>query len=584
MNVLRAAGTCCALLFTLLLIAIPVRAATAPTAEQAPALRAFLSGYIVDGHNEPVKDAEIRVWVDGRQVELFSHGQPAARPRSQGDGTFLFDLHLSRPLAAATPVRIRIGKSSFKTVNLSCTGADFAHKGNELFLEKSVMLPRTLGPAFWIATLILLGVYVLITLELIHRTVVAMLGAAAILAVSSILGSIDPAYHIISFEAAVQKIDLNVIFLLLGMMVIVGVLKKSGLFQWSAARCYKLARGNIMLLSVMLMVLTAVASGFLDNVTTMLLIAPVTIEIAVALRITPIAFLIPEILAANVGGAATLIGDPPNIMIGSFAGLTFLAFLKNLALICAVTMIPLIIMSKLHYGKIYKLAEVEDPEAFAKSLQEDYRITDKSLLVVGLTILAVVIGLFVSHGYWHMEVSVAALTGASILFTYALLTRRVDLQSFMEKEIDWGSLLFFVFLFMIIGSVEESGLLSLIADGIFKLSQGHMVAAICVILWGSALMSAFIDNIPFTATMLPVTAYLSQVIPGAQNHVLWWALALGACLGGNGTMIGASANVVTIGIAEARGYHTSFVDFLKVGFVYMVISVAIANVWLLTFY
>ena len=178
----------------------------------------------------------------------------------------------------------------------------------------------------------------------------------------------------------------------------------------------------------------------------------------------------------------------------------------------------------------------------------------------------------------------AAPVRAAILFTYALLTGKVQLQDFMEKEIDWGTLLFFIFLFMIIGSVEESGLLSLIADGIFKLSQGHMVAAICVILWGSALMSAFVDNIPFTATMLPVTAYLSQVIPGAQNHVLWWALALGACLGGNGTMIGASANVVTIGIAEARGYHTSFIDFLKVGFVFMVISVAIANIWLLTFY
>ena len=488
------------------------------------------------------------------------------------------------PLPAATPVEIEISKSSFKTVQVKTTAAGFARKGSDLFLEESVTLRHILGPAFWIATLILLGVYVLITLELIHRTVVAMLGAASILAASAIFGSLDPAYHIISFQTAVQKIDLNVIFLLFGMMVIVGVLKESGLFQWSAARCYRLARGNIMFLSVMLMILTAVASGFLDNVPTMLLIAPVTIEIAVALSITPIAFLLPEILAANVGGTATLIGDPPNIMIGSFAGLSFVAFLKSLTLVCAITLIPLAIMSKLYYGRLYKLAAVEDPEAFARSLQEDYRITDKSLLVVGLAVLAVVITLFVSHSYWHMEVSVAALIGGAVLFTYALLTRKVDLQTFMEKEIDWGTLLFFIFLFMIIGSVEESGLLSLIADGIFKLSQGHMVAAICVILWGSALMSAFVDNIPFTATMLPVTAYLSQVIPGAQNHVLWWALALGACLGGNGTMIGASANVVTIGIAEARGYHTSFIDFLKVGFVFMVISVAIANVWLLVFY
>ena len=183
-----------------------------------------------------------------------------------------------------------------------------------------------------------------------------------------------------------------------------------------------------------------------------------------------------------------------------------------------------------------------------------------------------------------MEVSVAALIGAALLFTFALVTGRVRLQEFIEREIDWGTLLFFIFLFMIIGAVEEAGLLAAIADAILHLSKAHLGLAIALVLWGSALASAFVDNIPFTATMLPVTAYLSQVIPGAEGHVLWWALALGACFGGNGTLTGASANVVTVGIAEARGYHVGFRRFFRIGFLYMLISVALCHLWLLLFF
>jgi Na+/H+ antiporter NhaD/arsenite permease-like protein len=329
------------------------------------------------------------------------------------------------------------------------------------------------------------------------------------------------------------------------------------------------------------MVLTAVTSAFLDNVTTMLLMVPVSIEIAVALGISPLALLIPETLASNVGGTATLIGDPPNIMIGSYAGLTFLQFLQNLSLICLVVMVPLFFVARFFYGKQYHAGKVADPVSFARKLKEEYRITDRSLLGVGLAVLALVIGLFLSHGLFHMEVSVAALLGASLFFTYGLVTGKVKLQQFLEREIDWPTLLFFLFLFIIVGAVEEAGLLSLVADWILQLSRGSLTISICLILWGSAIMSAFVDNIPFTATMLPITAYLTQAVPGAEGGVLWWALALGACLGGNGTMIGASANVVTVGIAEARGYHISFLKFMKVGFIFMLISVAIANLWLL---
>jgi Na+/H+ antiporter NhaD/arsenite permease-like protein len=317
----------------------------------------------------------------------------------------------------------------------------------------------------------------------------------------------------------------------------------------------------------------------------MLLYTPVLIEIALALKISPLALLIPGVMASNVGGTATLIGDPPNIMIGSYTGLTFMQFVTNLTLVCIIAMIALVIYNKFFYAKAYAKAKVEDVDGFIAFLKEEYKITDKTLLGYGLFVMALVVSFFVTHGFWHMEVSIPALFGAGLLFTYAILTKKVKMLELIEKDIEWTTLLFFMFLFVIVGAVEEAGLLAVIADWVLNVSQGNLVAAICMILWVSAIMSAFIDNIPFTATMLPITAYLTKVIPGAaDDNVLWWALALGACLGGNGTMIGASANVVTMGIAEAAGHHIKFFVFMKYAFAYMLISVAICNVWLLIFY
>ena len=546
--------------------------------------RLYLSGSVLDSHQSPVREARLQLTIAGRVQPLQSHGLQTLSLETGSSGEFVAEVDLAAPPAPGTPLALHISKPGFQDLVLPLAGADLARHDGNFLVERDATLVRRAGYGFWIAAAVLLGVYLLITLELIHRTVVAMLGASFLLAVSAIGGKFLPELKIISFAGAVAKIDLNVIFLLFGMMVIVGVLKESGLFQWAAARCYSLARGRILVLAVMLLLLTAIASAFLDNVTTMLLIAPVTIEIAVALKITPLAFLLPEVLAANVGGAATLIGDPPNIMIGSYAGLTFLDFLANLGLVCALALIPLIFLSRGFFGADYRQAAVEDPRQFARKLRAEHTITDRGLLGVGLVILTLVIGLFASHGYWHMEVSVAALIGAALLFSFALITGRVRLQEFIEREIDWGTLLFFIFLFMIIGAVEEAGLLAVIADGILHLSHAHLGLAIALVLWGSALASAFVDNIPFTATMLPVTAYLSQVIPGAEGHVLWWALALGACFGGNGTLIGASANVVTVGIAEVRGYHVGFLRFFRFGFLYMLISVALCHLWLLLFF
>ncbi|HUU80613.1 MAG TPA: SLC13 family permease, partial [Acidobacteriota bacterium] len=292
--------------------------------------------------------------------------------------------------------------------------------------------------------------------------------------------------------------------------------------------------------------------------------------------------LIPLVLASNVGGTATLIGDPPNIMIGSFAGLTFMDFVVALAAVCGIAMVVLIIFTKLVWGKDYASAKVESVTEYIKVLKEKYKITDPTLLAYGLAVLAFVIFLFLSHGYWHMEVSVAALMGASVLFTISILTGKVNMLELIEKDIEWPTLMFFIFLFILVGAVESSGLLALIADWILQLSKGDFVAACSLIIWVAAIMSAFVDNIPFTATMLPIVAYLTTVIPGAEN-TLWWALAIGACFGGNGTIIGASANVVTMGIAESRGYKISFGGFMKTAFPYMIISVLLAHAWLLIF-
>jgi Na+/H+ antiporter NhaD/arsenite permease-like protein len=442
---------------------------------------------------------------------------------------------------------------------------------------QNVVFKRAITPAFWIATLVLLAVYVLIAFELMHRTLAAVLGGALLLTISYTLGTFNPNYFVLSFEDAMKAIDMNVIFLLMAMMIIVGVLKKTGVFQWLAFKSFQAAKGNVYVLAAILMFITAFVSAFLDNVTTMLLVIPVTMEIAGTLKINPIALLLPEAFASNVGGTATLIGDPPNIMIGSYAKLTFVDFTSHLAIICTLCLIVTIIWYVWWYKKDYQKAEVQDVPRMVKYLREAYKITDAKLLAIGGAVLAVTIFLFIVHGALHMEPSVAALIGAAVL----LVLSKVDIVEMLEKEVEWPTLIFFMFLFVVVSGAEETGLIQVIADWVKDMSQGSRVVAIIMVLWVSAIASAFIDNIPFTATMLPIVAYLTEVIPGAQGGVLWWALSLGACLGGNGTMIGASANVVTCGMAEKAGYPISFMAYMKAAWWPMIITIFMCMGWLL---
>jgi len=554
---------------------------TVPASQPEKGDNLAVSGVIADAQGKGIRETEIELLVNGKPVTPVGRDE---RLETGGKGGFVGRYTLPLGMLPEARLQIRAVKPSWQpreseALKVLDAGTDAA--GNRLFqVQADLTLKRQITPAFWIASLVLLVVYVLIAAEWMHRTLAAFLGASFILFITYTAGTFDKNYFILSFADAMRAIDLNVIFLLMGMMIIVGVLKKTGLFQWLAYKSYALARGNIFILCLILQVVTAVTSAFLDNVTTMLLLIPVTIEIAVTLKINPLTLLIPEVFASNVGGTATLIGDPPNILIGSYARLTFGQFAANLSLVCTLCLILTSLWYLWWYKKGYLEAEKQDVDRTIAYLQETYNITHKKLAAMGLAVMGFVILLFILHGVLHMEPSVAALMGAMVL----LAISRVDIVEMLEHEVEWPTLIFFIALFMVIAGAEETGLIQIIAAWVKDVSGGNLTVAIVLVLWVSAIASAFIDNIPFTATMLPIIAFLNQTIPGAESGVLWWSLALGACLGGNGTMIGASANVVTVGLAEKAGYRISFLEYMKACWWPMMITVTISMVYLLIAY
>jgi Na+/H+ antiporter NhaD/arsenite permease-like protein len=536
----------------------------------------IVSGVITNAQGKGVEGAAVAFYADGKRIDIEK------RFLSEGGGIYRAELSLPQGTLPGGKITVGVKRPGYEDSgpvpleNILKEKTD--GKGTSSYLaQQSIALKRTMGPAFWIASSVLILVYISIALELMHRALAALFGAAMMLLVSYTAGSFNGDYLIFTFEQAIRAIDMNVILLLMAMMLIVGVLKKTGLFQWMAFRSYQVARGNVFALSVILMFLTALISAFLDNVTTMILIIPVTINIAEVLKISPLTLLLPEVFAANIGGTSTLIGDPPNIMIGSYANLTFMDFVQHLTLISSISLAVTMVYFVYWYKKDYLKAEAVDVKNMIGELRESYRITDKRLLVQSLLVLGITIFLFFIQGALHMEPSIAAMAGASIL----LVISRVKIVEMLEHEIEWPTIIFFMMLFIIVAGAEETGLIQVIADWVRYMSGGSMVVAVLVILWVSALASSIIDNIPFTATMLPIVAYLNQSVPGAESGILWWALALGACLGGNGTLIGASANVVTVGIAEGQGYRISFMEYTKIVFVPMIITIVLCTIWLL---
>ena len=412
-----------------------------------------------------------------------------------------------------------------------------------------------------IAIVIFLVTMAALMTEKLHRTVAAVAGALLLILTG-----------VLSVESGFSYVDLNTLGVLIGMMLFVAVVKNSGIFEYIAIKAAKIAKGRPWPLMVLFALITAVLSAFLDNVTTVLLIGPMTLAITSMLRINPIPFFMTQIMASNIGGTATLIGDPPNIMIGSAAGLSFTDFITNTGVAVLFVLAATIVCFYFIYGRKLHV----EPEAMDSILQldENKAIKDRSLLIKSVVMILLVVFGFVFHSQLHLESCTIALTAAAVM----LLIGRQDVEEIVAG-VEWTTILFFTGLFIVVGGLQETGVIQILANGLMDLTEGHMTLTILLILWVSAIVSSFLDNIPFVATLIPLI--LTMQSSGVDVTPLWWAVSLGACLGGNGTLIGASANVVLSGISNRHGFPITFASYFKVGFPLMLVSVAISTVFLL---
>lgn len=419
------------------------------------------------------------------------------------------------------------------------------------------------------ASLLILA-YIFIALEKIPKVTIALLGGALTIVLGLVSQTktfgdgINPHYFI-------NFIDFNVIFLLVSMMVIVSITTRSGVFNWIANELLKFTKGHPVKVLCALGVFTAVTSAFLDNVTTVILIMPITFAIAKKLDIDPIPFLLTEIFSSNIGGTATLIGDPPNIIIGSAGGLSFIDFIKELTPVILVIMCVVLTILAFIFRK--KLHASQDKMDEVAKIDNSHTITDKALMIRSTLILALVILGFMLHDVTHIETCVVAMLGASILLIF-------EKPNEILQDVEWNTIFFFIGLFIIIGGLEASGGIKLMAEWILKVTQGSQAATSMIILWASGVISGIIDNIPYTATMAPMLVEIEKTMGATYAYPLWWALSLGACLGGNMTIIGAAANVIVSENAAKSGHPISFMRFLKYGVGVVAISLLISTAYI----
>lgn len=411
-----------------------------------------------------------------------------------------------------------------------------------------------------IAVAVFLIVILLIISERVHRTAAAMAGAMVLILTG-----------VMSADKALSYIDFNTIGVLVGMMIFVAIVRRSGMFEYIAVRAAKAVHGDPWKIMVAFTLITAVLSAILDNVTTVLLVGPMSIAIARMLKIDPVPFLMGQILASNVGGTATLIGDPPNIMIGSAAHLSFMDFLENTGFAVLFILAVLILLMKIVYEKKIEMGTV-DTSAIEK-LDPSKSITNRALMRKGIIVLICVIVGFMFHDKLGIESSVIALTAAAVM----LIIGREDVNEAIQ-DVEWTTILFFMSLFVVVGGLTETGIIKELASKIINATDGHPMVTMLVLLWASALLSSILDNIPFVATLIPLI--LAMQADGMDVSSFWWAISLGACLGGNGTMIGASANVVLSDISTKHGYPITFKSYLKVGMPFMLLSIVISTVFL----
>lgn len=417
---------------------------------------------------------------------------------------------------------------------------------------------------FTLSIIIFVLVYALIIWDKFDRAVVALSGAMLMVLL-----------RVLNQEEAFAAIDYNTIGLLVAMMIIVMIMRRTGIFEYLGIRMVKASRANPFKLLVLVCITTGVLSALLDNVTTILLILPIVLSVTAELKVNPIPFIISAIFASNVGGTATLIGDPPNIMIGSQAGLDFVDFLINDATIA----FPILFITSFLFAFIYRKSLVADASLKEKvmAMDEKAAIKDRQLLNKCLVVFVLVIIGFLFHGALHFESSTIALTGAVILLFISGINSELVLM-----EVEWKTIFFFSGLFILVGGIEATGVISMMAKGVIAMTGGDLFLTAIAILWVSAIASAFIDNIPFVATMIPLILQLGDM-SDINIWPLWWALSLGACLGGNGTAIGASANVVAIGMAEREGYRITFGHYFKIAFPVMLLTIVFSMIYIVIF-
>ena len=549
-----------------LILVIPGEAHASPPGVQQDIIEVVIVGRVIDSQGVPVIDAEVLAITD-RQSE------PLAETQSQEDGSWVLEF----PEIPLEELHIIVEHPHFHSQTISLQSSELSTLNeDDIYQLEDVTLERQISVGFWVATIVFVGVLLLVAFELLHSTTAALAGVSIIFLTSYIGGAINPDFFILSYERGLSYIDWEVVFLVMGMMIIIAIVEGTGIFQWLAFQAYRLSRGRTWLLVLILMLITAVASALLDNFTTMLLMTPISLQIGLALGINPLALIIPQVLASNVGGISTLVGTPTNILIGAYAGIGFTDFLVNQTVGVVLALVVMAGFVLLYYRKEYRQQSGGISPKLYQKLEENARIEDPDGLWKSGVVFALVLVGFVLGERIHLALAVTAIAGATTL----LIWMKPDVQH-MIKAVDWTTLVFFMALFMIVGAVQEVGLTSLAAEGMSRLIGENLVLGIFVIVFGVGTISTVIANIPLTAAMLPIIRFLTVSIPGAQNQVLYYALSMGAAMGGNGTLIGGEANLVTAGITEQANTPITFKEFLKVGLPVTYLTLTIGFLWLL---
>ena len=545
---------------------IPGESYASTPSQQQDEVEVAIVGRVIDSQGVPVLEA-------GVSAITASQPQPLAETYSQEDGTWVLEFR-EIPIME---FQIVIEHSHYQTQTINIQSADLsALVGDNIYRIEDITLERQISAGFWVATLVFVGVLLVIAFELLHSTTAALAGVSIIFLASYIGGALDPDLFIFTFERGLSYIDWEVIFLVMGMMIIIAIVEGTGIFQWLAFQAYRLSRGRTWMLALILMLITAVASALLDNFTTMLLMTPISLQIGLALGINPLALIIPQVLASNVGGISTLVGTPTNILIGAYAGISFTDFLVNQTGGVVLALVAMAVFVLLFYRKEYRKQSGGISPILYQKLEQNARIEDPSSLWKSGVVFALVLIGFVLGERIHLPLAVTAMAGATLL----LIWLKPDVQH-MIKAVDWTTLVFFMALFMIVGAIQEVGLISFAAEAMSRLIGENLVLGIFVIVFGVGTISTVIANIPLAAAMLPIVRFLTLSIPGAGNQVLYYALSMGAAMGGNGTLIGGEANLVTAGITEQANTPITFKQFLKIGLPVTYITLTIGFLWLL---